>query len=102
MKFMDDVKDHFRVALAMAQAKADEMKANDEARMGGSSLLGVIAALSIGAYLLAYLFLPGIQALASGNTTGLSTAQIALVGLIIIVIIIAVVVIVLREAGVKI
>lgn len=94
---MNKIRMAHRIGTAMAETKF--MK-NERAASGGG-LLGMIAALSIGAYLLAYLFLPAVVALAGGNTTGLSTAQIALIGLIVVVVIIAVVIVVLKQVGIK-
>lgn len=93
--------DKLKMAYKMAKVMAESRFAKDQ-NAYGTGLLGMIAALAIGAYLLAYLFLPGVVALAGGNTSGLSAAQIALIGLIVVVIIIAVVIVVLKEVGVKI
>ena len=67
---------------------------------GKGGFLGKIVALSIGAYLLAYVFIGAVQAYALANTSALGVAGIALAAVVTIVLLISAVVMVLREAGI--
>jgi len=70
--------------------------------MASNKLLGKIVSLAIGAYFLAYIFVDAVVAYAGANTSGMSTAELALYGVIGIVILLAVVVTILKEVGVTI
>lgn len=65
-------------------------------------VLGDIVGLAIAALFLGTIFLVGVQTLATGNTTGLSTTQLVIYGILGIIVILAAVILVLKYVGVKI
>lgn len=64
-------------------------------------VLGSIVGLAIAAIFLGTIFVVGVQTLATANTTGLSTTQLVIYGVLGLVVVLAAVILVLKYVGIK-
>ena len=69
--------------------------------MESKGVLGSIVGLSVAAIFLGSIFIVGVQTLATSNTSGLSTTQLVIFGVLGIIVILAAVILVLKYVGVK-
>lgn len=69
--------------------------------MASGNVLGQIVGLALAAIFLGTIFVVGVQTLATANTSGLSTTQLVIYGILGLIVILAAVILVLKYVGVR-